>query len=192
MPPPARIVVAGGLGSGKSTVAALLAEKGATIIEADRIGHEVLEPGGPAFAAVAQRWPAVVVDGAIDRRRLATIVFADHEQLAELEAITHPAIHTEITRRARDAAESPVVVELPVAGIVGPEWTWIAVIAEPAVRVERAVERGMDEEDVRRRIAAQLSNEEWCERASHVIVNDGSLEALRDEVESVWARIVGG
>ena len=130
-PLPNLIVVAGGLGSGKSTVAAMLAAKGATTIEADRIGHEVLEPGGPAFVAVAERWPVVVVDGAIDRQRLAAIVFSDLEQLQELESITHPAIGAEIARRAHAAAGSPVVVELPVPAIVAPDWTWIVVVAEP-------------------------------------------------------------
>jgi dephospho-CoA kinase len=179
-------VVAGGLGSGKSTVAQLLAAKGATTIDADQIGHEVLEQGGPAYAPVAERWPVVVVDGAIDRQRLAVIVFSDPEQLGELEAITHPAIGAEIARRAREAAGGPVVVELPVPTIVAPDWTWIVVVADPSLRVERAVARGMEEDDARRRIASQLTEREWRERATHVIVNNGTLAELRGEVDALW------
>ena len=190
-PLPDRIVVAGGLGSGKSTVADLLAARGATTIEADQIGHEILEPGGAAFAAVAARWPVVVVDGAIDRQRLASIVFTDLEQLEELEAITHPAIGAEIARRAHAALESPVVVELPVPAIDAPDWTWIVVVAEPSVRVQRAVARGMDEDDARRRIASQLTESEWRRRATHVIVNNGTLEELRAEVDALWERFAG-
>ena len=190
-PLPDRIVVAGGLGSGKSAVADLLAAKGATTIEADQIGHEILKPGGAAFAAVAARWPVVVVDGAIDRQRLASIVFTDLEQLEELEAITHPAIGAEIARRAHAALESPVVVELPVPAIDAPDWTWIVVVAEPSVRVQRAVARGMDEDDARRRIASQLTESEWRRRATHVIVNNGTLEELRAEVDALWERLAG-
>ena len=190
-PLPDRIVVAGGLGSGKSTVAELLAAKGATTIEADQIGHEILEPGGAAFAAVAERWPVVVVDGAIDRQRLASIVFVDLEQLEELEAITHPAIGAEIARRAHAALGSPVVVELPVPAIDAPDWTWIVVVAEPSVRVRRAVARGMDEDDARRRIASQLTESEWRQRATHVIVNNGTLDELRAEVDALWERLAG-
>ena len=163
----------------------------AATIEADRIGHEVLEPGGAAFAAVAERWPVVVVDGAIDRQRLASIVFTDLEQLEELEAITHPAIGAEIARRANAAAGSPVVVELPVPAIVAPGWTWIVVVAESSVRVQRAVARGMDEDDARRRIASQLTESEWRRRATHVIVNNGTLEELGAEVDALWERLAG-
>ncbi len=190
-PLPNRIVVAGGLGSGKSTVAELLAAKGAITIEADRIGHEVLEPRGAAYAAVAERWPVVVVEGAIDRQRLASIVFTDFEQLEELEAITHPAIGAEIARRAHTVVGSPVVVELPVPAIVAPDWTWIVVVAEPSVRVRRAVARGMDEDDARRRIASQLTESEWRKRADHVIINNGSLDELRAEVDALWERLAG-
>lgn len=167
-------------------MAELLAARGAKTIEADRIGHEILEPRGPAHAAVAERWPVVVVDGVIDRRRLAAIVFSDPEQLEELEAITHPLIGAEIARRAHEAGEAPVVVELPVPAIVAPGWTWIIVIADPSVRVQRAVARGMDEDDARRRIASQLTEHEWRDRATHVIVNNGTMDELRAEVDALW------
>ena len=188
-PLPNVIVVAGGLGAGKSTVAAMLAAKGATTIDSDQIGHEVLEPGGPGFAAVAERWPAVFVDGAIDRQRLAAVVFSDREQLEELEAITHPAIGAEIARRAHEATSGHVVVELPVPAIAAPDWTWIVVVADPAIRVERAVARGMEADDARRRIASQLTEAEWRRRATHVIVNDGSTDDLRVEVDELWKRL---
>ena len=104
---PVRIVVVGGIGAGKSTVLARFEELGAMIVETDRIGHDVLEPWGSAFSAVAERWPEVVVDAQIDRSALAAIVFNDADALAELEAISHPAIAREIARRSEDAGDRP-------------------------------------------------------------------------------------
>lgn len=188
--PSPRLVVAGGLGSGKSTVAGLLAAKGAVVIEADRIGHEVLAPGGAAFGPVAERWPHVVVGGSIDRRLLAAVVFGDADELAELEAITHPAISAEIRKQAHAVGDQPVVLEVPVPAVVGPGWIWIVVVADSSERVARAVGRGMDEADARRRIASQLSDEGWRARATHVIVNDGTLEELSRQVDVVWEQVV--
>ena len=190
--PSLRIVVAGGLGSGKSTVAGLLAAKGAVAIEADQIGHEVLASGGAAFAPVAARWPHVVVDGEIDRLLLAAVVFSDADQLEELEAITHPAIGAEIVTRAHAAGDTPVVVELPVPAIVGPGWTWIVVVADPSERIARAVARGMAELDAQRRISAQLSEAQWRARATHVIVNDGTRDQLQAKVDALWEQLVAG
>jgi dephospho-CoA kinase len=131
-----------------------------------------------------------MVNGEIDRRLLAAIVFSDRAQLEELEAITHPAIGAEIVKRAHAARDRPVVVELPVPAIVGPGWTWIAVIADPPERIARAVARGMEEPDAKRRIASQLSETDWREKAALVIVNDGSLEELSAKVDALWEQMV--
>lgn len=182
-----RVVVMGGIGSGKSAVGALFRELGAVVIDADRVGHEVLEPDGAAFGAVAARWPATVVNGRIDRAALAAIVFTDTDQLAELEAITHPAIGRTIVERARAAGNQAVVVELPLMRrMLGEEWTWIVVDAPDDLRLARAVARGGDPSDVRRRMAAQPSREEWLAAADRVIDNGGDLDELRSQVRMVW------
>jgi dephospho-CoA kinase len=182
----------GGIGAGKTTVTQRLGELGATAIEADRIGHEVLEPGGAAHAAVASRWPQVVVDGRIDRASLAAVVFTDHEQLAELEALTHPAIREEIARRV-ESIEGPVVVEVPVtADLVGPGWIRLAVVAPWEQRLARAVARGADRADIEQRATAQPRDPEWTAAADHVIVNDGSPEELVAAVDALWRRLTSG
>jgi dephospho-CoA kinase len=187
---PVRLVVVGGIGAGKSTVLARLEALGALIIETDGIGHDVLEPWGSAFGAVVERWPEVLVDAAIDRPALAAIVFQDADALAELEAISHPAIAREIARRCEDAGDRPVAVELPVeADLVGPGWTRVAVVAPLETRLDRAEGRGMDRTDASSRAGQQLTDEAWIDSADEVIVNDGSLEQLIAKVDALWERL---
>ncbi len=187
------MLLGGGIGSGKSAVAALLRELGATVIDADAAGHEVLEPGGEAFARVAARWPEVVRDGRIDRAALGGVVFADPTQLAALEAITHPAIAARIAAAVAAAGTDVVVVEMPVlARLVGQGWPRVVVDAPDEARVARAVARGMDEDDVQRRMAAQPSREDWLAAADYVVDNSGMREDLRGEVERLWAWLTGG
>lgn len=185
-----RIVVFGGIGSGKSTFAGLLGRRGAIVIEADRIGHSILRPDGAAAAAIAERWPAVVVDGEIDRSALAAIVFTDAEQLAELEAITHPLIAAEIERQARAAEDSPVIVELPlVANILGDGWIWVLVEAPRELRMERAVGRGATAADVAARMDSQPPDEVWHTVADWVVPNVGSLSELEAAAAELWSAI---
>lgn len=187
---PRRVIVSGGIGSGKTTVMAVLERLGAVVIEADLIGHEILRPDGPAFASVASRWPQVVVEGKIDRGRLASIVFTDPDELQALEAISHPLIAEEITRRVAAAGSRDVVVELPVASdLVGQGWTRIVVDTPADLRIERAVARGMDRTDVAARIASQLRDGEWNERADVVITNEGSVADLESQVLRLWAEL---
>lgn len=187
---PVRVVVFGGIGSGKSTFAEMLGRLGATVIEADRIGHAILRPGGPAADAVARRWPAVVVDGVIDRGALAAVVFADREQLAELEDLTHPLIAAEVRRLAAAAGSDPVVVELPlVRDILGEGWIWVLVAAPREVRVERAVARGVAAEDVAARMDSQPGDEEWHAVADWVVTNVGSLAELAAAAAELWTAI---
>jgi dephospho-CoA kinase len=181
---PHRLVIGAGIGAGKSVVTRLLAERGAVVIEADHVGHLVIEPQGRAFAAVVTRWPEVLVDGMIDRSALAAIVFDDSHELADLERITHSAIASEIAGRVVAAGSAPVVVEVPVlAAIVGEEWVRVWVSAPVETRAARAVGRGMDEADVRRRVESQASDIEWAEWADHVLVNDGTYDELVAGVE---------
>jgi dephospho-CoA kinase len=186
------LIVGGGIGSGKSTVLGLMKRLGAVVIEADRIGHQVLEPDGPAFAQVAARWPGVVGNGRINRRLLANIVFSDPEQLAELEAITHPYIGEIILRRAQEAGERTVAVELPVAAeLLGPGWTRILVAAPEQVRIARAVARGEEVADAVRRTKSQMTDSEWAARADHILPNTGTVKELEAAVVTLWRRLHG-
>jgi len=190
------IGLTGGIGAGKSTVADLLAARGAAVVDADRIARAVVEPGGTAYQAVVERFGPEVVgdDGRLDRAALAGIVFRDRDALAALEGITHPAIQAEMARQVASHAAAPVVVmdipllkarREPMAGIV------VVDVAEE-VAVRRLVEqRGFEEGDARRRIAAQISRDERRAIADIVVDNGGDRAALDAEIDRVWAWIMG-
>lgn len=183
--------MAGPIGAGKSAVGSMLADRGALLLEADRAGHEVIEPDGAAFPAVAARFPQTLRHGRIDRSRLAGIVFADAHALEVLEALTHPHIAALLETRAAVAADRLVVVELPlVVDILGPGWPRLVVMADEDVRLERAVARGMDPDDVRRRMAAQALEAEWMASATWVMHNNGTREDLEAAVGEWWEREV--
>lgn len=187
---PLRVVVSGGIGSGKTTVLQKLEDLGAVIIEADRIGHDLLEPGGSSYQAVVERWPSVVVAGRIERRLLAAIVFSDPDQLALLESLTHPAIRNEIANRVDAAGDSDVALELPLSSdLTGSGWTRIVVDAPASLRVRRAVARGMSEEDATNRLAVQPDRTRWLEGADLVVENTGSIKDLEANVEALWQRL---
>ncbi|MEA2001968.1 MAG: dephospho-CoA kinase [Actinomycetota bacterium] len=189
-PSPLRVIVSGGIGSGKSTVIEMLHSMNAVVIEADRIGHEVLEPGGPAYQEVAQRWPSVVEEGRINRSLLAMIVFSDGEQLVTLEAMTHPHIRAEIENRVEVASDRDVVVELPLASdLMGSGWVRLVVDAPREIRLQRIVARGMAEHDAVNRLRMQPTRDEWIGGADIVVENSGSLAALEIEVRDIWERL---
>jgi dephospho-CoA kinase len=180
------ILITGGIGSGKSAVGRALGELGFLVIDADRVGHEVLEPGQPANALVAEKWPGVMVGSSVDRRALAVIVFGDRSQLDELETITHPAIRETILERVRAAGDVPVAVELPLlSDLLGDGWIRVVVDAALLVRIDRLRTRGMDQDDIEARLARQPSRDEWIAAAHHVIHNSGSREDLDQEVEAL-------
>ncbi|MBW3667506.1 MAG: dephospho-CoA kinase [Actinobacteria bacterium] len=178
-----RWVLCGGLASGKSAVRRMLDEVEAVFtIDADTVGREILKPEGPAFGDVAAAWPQVVSEGRIQRAALAAIVFSREAELKRLESITHPHIFGTISRRV-ERFEGVVVVEAPVLDHrFGDRWGRIVVDSSDEVRLERAVARGMTEQDARARISAQPSREEWLARADVVVPNHGSLEDLEDAV----------
>jgi dephospho-CoA kinase len=179
----------GGIGAGKSTVAGMLAAKGAAVIDVDRLGHVVLEPGGKAHDAVLDSF------GTVDRRELGAIVFADPEALARLTAISHPAINAELVEVLAGVDDEVVVLDMAILAesILGRGVYEVVVTVEAPVemRVARAVARGMAEVDVRRRIAAQASEAERRQLAQHVIVNDGSEAELVAQVAQCWAALTG-
>lgn len=189
-----RILLSGGIGAGKTAAAELLAARGIPVIHADTIGHAVLEPEGEAFHAVSAWWPEVVVDDRIDREKLAAIVFRDPQALTQLESMTHPAIAARILNLVEQERDAPiVVVELPLLlPLLGEGWTRVVVDAPVAVRRQRLRERGMTEDDVAARMAAQPTQEEWRAAADHVIDNDGSREELDAEVGRLLAVLESG
>ncbi|MEX0826561.1 MAG: dephospho-CoA kinase [Acidimicrobiia bacterium] len=184
-----RHLLTGGIGSGKSTAATYFEILGALVVSADRIGHEMIAPGGAAHAAVVERFPSFVVDGAVDRSRLAAHVFTERGELQALEAITHPAIRAKI-HDIVDGVAGVVMVELPLIGdFLGPGWKRIVVDAPEAVRLERLLARGMGRHDAAARMAAQPTRGEWLESADLVVDNRGDLMELETECRSVWRRI---
>lgn len=190
------IGLTGGIGSGKSTVSARLARLGAEVIDADLIAREVVEPGGLAYDAVVARFGEAVVrpDGSIDRAALAAIVFSDASALADLNACTWPAVGAAIASRLSVLENTDAVVVLDIPLLVESGRDDVARVIVVDVPVEVAVtrlveQRGMDEADVRRRIANQVSREERLARADFVIDNSGDLDHLDREVTRAWAWI---
>ena len=182
-----RWLLTGGIGSGKSEVRRLLEEHGIRTIDADSVGHAVLEH--EALPAVAKRWPDVVVNGVVDRSRLAEIVFAQPAELAELEAITHPLIFGRMEAEL-EGFEGIAVVEVPLI-ITGWGWPRMVVDATDEIRLQRTVARGMSRDDVQRRMASQPSRAEWLEAADLVIPNHGTLGELEATVEKLSSYLEG-
>lgn len=185
-----RVVVTGAIGSGKSLVCYLLSQMGVAVIDADRLGHAVLEPGGEAFEPVAGRWPEAVSEGRICRAKLGGIVFSDPSQLAELVAITHPHIRARMQLEVDRAGGRPVAVEISAPSEkVLPPWPVVVVDADPKTVFRRLIRRGMSESDIAGRRASQRSRQEWLELADEVVRNDGDRDALREEVSSVAQKL---
>jgi dephospho-CoA kinase len=191
-----RIGLTGGIGSGKSTVSALLAARGAVVIDADRIAREVVEPGTPGLAAVVEAFGADVLraDGSLDRPALAAIVFGDAESRKRLDGIVHPLVRSRAAELAAAAPEDAVVVhDVPLlveTGQTGSYDVVLVVRADPEVRVQRLLQRGLPEDDARARIAAQASDEQRSAVADVVLDNDGSPDELADQVNRFWAERV--
>ncbi|MDQ6697937.1 MAG: dephospho-CoA kinase [Actinomycetota bacterium] len=190
------IGLTGGIGSGKSTVSAMLAERGAAVIDADAIVHELQAPGQPVLAAMVERFGPGILgpDGALDRQVVADIVFSDTDALAALSAIVHPAVGAEIARRMEVEASTDRVVVLDVPLLVESgrdDMAGLVVVdVDPETAVRRLVaDRGMTEVDARARMARQASREDRLARADQVIDNGGSIDDLRRRVEEIWAWI---
>jgi dephospho-CoA kinase len=185
----------GGVGSGKSTVAALLAAHGAVIVDADAIAREVVEPGTPGFDAVVAEFGDAIVgpDGRLDRPALAAIVFRDDARRAALNAIVHPLVGQRTAELSAAApAGSIVVYDVPllVESNMAARFEAVVVVeASAPTRLERLDKRGMSESDARERMAAQASDEQRRAVATEVIPNDGTLDELRGYVDAVWQRL---
>jgi dephospho-CoA kinase len=187
----------GGIGAGKSEVSRLLVECGAVLIDADRIAREVVAPGTPGLAAVVEAFGEEVLtaDGALDRPKLGSIVFADPEKLAVLNSIVHPLVGARSRELESTAAVDAVVVhDVPLLAENGlaPLYDVVVVVdASPETQLDRLVRlRGMTEADARARMAAQATREQRLEIADVVIDNDVPLPELERRVKDVWADLV--
>jgi dephospho-CoA kinase len=190
-----RVGLTGGVGSGKSTVSRLLAERGAVVIDADAIAREVVEPGTPGFAAVVEAFgPSVVgADGRLDRPALAAIVFGDNDKRLQLNAIVHPLVGQRTVELAAAApADAVVVYDIPllVESNMAAGFDFVLVVeASVDTRIARLLGRGMAAPDARERMAAQASDEQRRAVADAVLDNNGSLADLEEQVDGVWKRL---
>ena len=187
------IGLTGGIGSGKSTVSARLAELGARVVDADAIVRDVQAPGTEVFAAIVERFGDDVVaeDGSLDRPALAAKVFNDTDELKALNAIVHPAVGVGIAEALAAAAETDDVVILDVPLLVesgrDDMAAMVVVDLDPEIAVARLIEhRGFTEEDARARISRQASREERLAKADKVLDNNGSVEDLIAQVDALW------
>ena len=186
----------GGIGSGKTTLAALLAERGAVVIDADALGHAALAPGEPAWRAAVEHFgDGILAAGStdIDRKRLAHIVFNDPAKLTVLNAITHPVIVRSIAdrieaHRGTDAIvvlDAALVVELGLAGSLD---LVVVVTSDRGTRAARLMkERGMTRAAIDARMGAQARTQDLIEHADIVVTNDGTLEHLTEATDRLWA-----
>jgi dephospho-CoA kinase len=180
-----RVGLTGGIGSGKSAVAAAFAERGATVIDADLLAREVVAPGSEALREIAARWPQTIrPDGALDRPALAQIVFGDEAARAQLNAITHPRVRARAAELEAAAPGGVIVHVIPLL-FEGESWRnferTVLVVAPAEVRIARVIARDAAErEAVERRMAAQIDPALARARAGYVIENDGDLATLRE------------
>lgn len=185
----------GGIGAGKSAVADLLVERGAVLIDADLVAREVVAPGGPAYRPLVDRFgPGILAaDGTVDRPALAAAAFGDPGALADLNAITHPAIGLEMIERRNALAHTDeiVVLAIPLLTPAHRETVGLDVVVvvdcPTEVALERLVDlRGMDRADAEARVAAQISRDERLEDADFVVDNSSTADHLAEEVDRLW------
>jgi dephospho-CoA kinase len=193
---PLTIGLTGGIGSGKSAAAKMLAELGAPVLDADKVGHEIYQPGAPAYRDLIDAFGEGILatDRTIDRRKLGPIVFADPAALKRLNSIVHPKMFTRmgemVTAMRRGGEKRPIVIEAAI--LIEANWQplfdeiWLVTASRERVieRVER--DRGLKPEQTEARIKAQLSDEERRKYATAVIRNDGTLDELRAAVTRLW------
>lgn len=192
------IGLTGGIACGKSTVLAMLRERGAQVIDADRVTHELQRPGQPVYDQIVAAFGAGILaepDGAIDRKRLGAIVFSDPAELRRLEQIVHPAVHAHIHAWLEAVAAHGGVAVIDAVKLLEAGWrplcdaVWVVVCAEEQ-QVRRLIEtRAMSEAEASTRIAAQPPQASRAAQADVVIDNSGALDATRAQVEAAWSAI---
>jgi dephospho-CoA kinase len=191
------IGLTGGIGSGKSTVAKILGEFGATILDADKVAHTTYAPGGPAYDAVIAAFGAqlVAADRTIDRKQLGAVVFGNPERLNQLTSIVWPAtresIRRNLTELRANGASLPIVVEAAI--LIEANWQTlfdeIWLVRAPREQVVARIEsqRGLKPSETEARIRAQLSDEERAKHATLIIENNGSIEELHTLLKEIWS-----
>lgn len=188
----------GGIATGKSTVARMFAARGVELIDADGVAREVVAPGQPALEAIAARFPGVVVNGQLDRARLAARIFADPTERAALDAIVHPRIRLAVLERTRALAalgvprviyDAPLLIEKRLhEGLDGV----VLVVTPPETQLARLMSRnGLTEAEARARVAAQMPLDAKRPFATWIIDNGGDLAATQRQVEAVLQAMVG-
>jgi len=176
-----RLVITGGIGTGKSAVSGFLGSLGWSIIDADQVGHSVLGIS-EVVTLIEHEWPEVAVGGVVDRKRLGDLVFADPEKLARLEAITHPIIQSQVDSWLT-ATNGARAVEVSVPNAIKAAWGPVVVIDAPeSVRIERAMARGLDRSAVLARLASQPQRQQWLQLADYIVANSGSIADLEEAV----------
>ncbi|WP_336787990.1 dephospho-CoA kinase [Paenibacillus sp. MMO-177] len=191
-----KIGLTGGIATGKTTVAAMLVERGAMLVDADQVAREVVMPGEPALEAVASAFGQAVIhtDGTLDRKALGGIVFNNRDLLAKLENILHPAIRNRMQHRIRQYEEQNprqlVVADIPLLFETGQEMLYDGIMVAYVPRelqLKRLMERnGLAEEEAERRIGLQMDIEQKRSRADWIIDNSGSLDETRRQVDDFW------
>ena len=187
----------GGIGAGKSTVSAMLAEQGAVIVDADQIARDLQSPGSPVLDSMAGRFGDHIIleDGSLDRAAVAAIVFNDDVALKDLNGIVHPAMQSEIQRQIDEQRDTDrvVVLDFPLLGENPRKGLAATVVVDIPVdvAVQRLVEqRAMSEDDARARINSQLSRDERLASATHVVDNGGDRDSLTAQVDQLWDQLL--
>ena len=192
------IGLTGGIGSGKSTVSQYLAELGAVIIDADKVGHEAFKPDTEAWHEVVATFGREILttDGEIDRKKLGGIVFSQPEALSKLNGIMHPRMREMMKARIEEYRQQGTdVVVIEAAVLIEGNWTplvdavWVTVTPESAVLQRLKKQRGLAEEQTLARIRSQLSQEERLKHADVVINNDGNLDEVKVKVKELWEKL---
>ena len=192
------IGLTGGIGSGKSTVSQFLAELGAVILDADKIGHELYQPDTATWRELVKTFGSGILaeNNTIDRKKLGAIVFSNAAELKQLNAIIHPRITKLLKQRIDDyrrkgtkliVLDAPVLFEANAKSLV--EEVWVVVSDEMNVITRAAARTGLKEEQIKARIRSQLSNEERINRAQVVIHNDGTKADLQKKVKELWEQL---
>ncbi len=192
-----RVGLTGGIGSGKSTVAQMFADLGASVVDADAIAREVVAPGSEGLAELVEQFGSQILtdNGDLDRAAVAAVVFSDPSARERLNAIVHPLIARRTTELIAAIPQDAVLVhDVPLLVELGMQATYDLVVVVDApddVRIQRLVQRGLDEDDARARIAAQASRDERLAVADVIIENTGDLDDLRTQVKAAWPQVSG-
>lgn len=192
------IGLTGGIGSGKSTVSQLLAELGAIIIDADKVGHQAFLPNTPAWHDVTAAFGQQIItpSGEIDRQKLGQIVFNDPESLSRLNQIMHPRMYDMMQEKIKEyRKQEAAVVVVEAAILIEANWQslvdqiWVTVTPESTVIKRLKEQRGLDEEQTLARIRSQLPIDERRRHADVIIDNNGDLDQVREKVKELWQKL---